>query len=134
MLFLLEGGDWRRAAPTALAAESAAGVREIEIGFVRDAPRATLDGFDCLLAPDGQAHGSIAGPRIRIGLLASGGERLEEAQARTLLAMLGNLSRTHAIGPDRVRLLPDSDPRRAPALPGEAHALKDLLLGRGIIR
>jgi hypothetical protein len=118
---------------TLLMAESAGTVEDVQVTYVW--PQAVIDpaAYDCLVLPSGECEWRPRDGRVRLAVIGSGADRLTDAQAETLLVVLGSLTQRHELRLDRVWLDPPSDARLYPDLPPEAHDLCELLVRKGII-
>ena len=131
VLFLLEGGAWRR--PVTLAAVQSAAVERVEIRYVSASERVDASEYDCRIDPSGEVSRVAPGPGVyRIHVVGTGARQLAQGQA--LLATLGWLQQSHGVDLRRVELESRSDIRRRPGLPADAADLLRLLEARGFVR
>jgi len=116
-----------------LMAESVRPVEDVRIEYV--GPAATVDpgAYDCVVRPSGECAWRPRGPRTRLVVIGSEGQRLPQVQAQTLLAVFGSMTQRHGLDLGRVWLDPASDARLHPELPAQAYDLCDLLVRKGIV-
>jgi hypothetical protein len=134
--------NWQ--ASTLLMAEQGLRVRDVEITYVPPpadenavrALRAQVDPADslCWISPDGDlAPFEVRGPHVRVVVLGSDRQKLDDKQKLTLLNALGTLSQQsgHELVP--VQLSPESDTQADPNLPEQARDLRSFLVLKGFI-
>ncbi|MBU0640512.1 MAG: hypothetical protein KKB50_16740 [Planctomycetes bacterium] len=118
---------------TLLMAERGTRVHEVAIDYVPPTAPLPAEMYDCIVYDDGDWDWKPRGSSIRLAVAGSTSQHLSEAQANTLLAVLGSMKQLRGLDLNRVRLLPESDARRRPELPPEAHDLCELLARKRII-
>jgi hypothetical protein len=119
---------------TLLMAERGEPVRNVLIEYVPAGASQDLSGFDCVVHPDGRSEWRPRGPDIRLAVVGSASERLQQSQQKSLLAVLGSMSQSRGLDLDHVRLHADSDPRRCPGLSPGARQLSAWLVGKGLVQ
>lgn len=140
VLFLLDGTvPWSGGpALTAVSGARPGPVESIEIQYVRPAELAQAGSFDYVVYPASYPQrvrsAEEIGSRIRVAVVGSGSSQLDAGQQGALLNVIGSLRRARGFSLSKIVLAPDSDARRVPALPEDAHHLCSLLVGRGIVR
>jgi len=133
VLLWLEGPPPRWAPQTLLLAETQLRITDATIEYVPPGEVVALDGYDGVITPGDGSRWEPQSGHVRIAVVGSPGDRLDESQALNLLKILGTLNRRDGLEFARVRLDPNSDPRQRPDLPAQARELSDLLVRKGII-
>lgn len=118
---------------TFLMAERGRPVEDVLIEYVGPEQPFNPADYDCAVYSDGRCDWRPRQPHIRLAVVGSGGERLGQAQAGSLLAALGSMSRLRGLDLSRVRLHADSDARVDSDASPQARDLRDLLVRKGII-
>lgn len=119
---------------TARSGQSLDGVL-IDFGYEGYVPSAA--GYDCVILPTGAHAWTEREHRGELRILLLGYEaedRLQDAQALKLLAVLGSLEQQFATDNLPVRLHPEIDPTRVSALPNQVYELHGLLVRKGLIQ
>lgn len=133
VLLMLEGPPARWSPQTLLLAETKLRVSDATIEYVPLGEVIALDGYDGVITAGDGSRWEPQSEHVRIAVVGTGGERLDESQALNLLKILGTLTSNNGLELGRVRLDPNSDPRQRPDLPAQARDLSDLLVRKGII-
>jgi len=134
MLLWLEPPAHGWSVPAVELGENVAGVRSVQIHFALADAALPLDEYDCVVYADGRCAWRPRSADIRLTLLGKRSNRLPEAQAGTLLAILGSMNLASGLDFSQVRLDPGSDPKLNPGLPPPAHELRALLERKGILQ
>lgn len=88
--------------------------------------------FTCMIFSESISDWRPAGPEVRLLVVdESDGARLDGGQERQLLRVLGNISQSSGLAPQRFVLHPDSNSHLRPELPGAARDLTRLLERKG---
>jgi len=119
---------------TLLMAERGERVKDVLIEYVPAGASHDLARFDCVVHPDGRSEWRPRGPDIRLAVVGSASERLQQSQQRSLLAVLGSMSQSRGLDLAHIRLHADSDPRRCPELSSGARELSTWLARKGFVR
>lgn len=134
MLLWLEPPAHGWSVPAVEMGENLAEVRSVQIHYALADAAPTLDEYDCVVFADGTCAWRPRSADIRLTLLGRRTSRLPEAQAGTLLAILGSMNLASGLDFSHVRLEPGSDPKLNPGLPPPAHELRALLERKGILQ
>lgn len=126
---------WRESTP--LLAQRGVTIQEVTIDYVREGDAVVRDNYDCVVDPDGACDWAPRGPAVRLLVVGSAGKVLPEKQAKSLLAVLANMSQAHQLdvrpNAGRVRLAATADAERDATLPAQARHLRQLLERKQII-
>lgn len=134
MLLWLEPPAHGWSVPAVAMGENVSGVRSVQIHYAIADASPALDEFDCVVFADGRCAWRPRSADIRLTLLGKPSSRLPEAQAGTLLAILGSMNLASGLDFSQVHLAPGSDPKLNPGLPPPAHELRALLERKGILQ
>jgi hypothetical protein len=115
---------------TLLMAERGERVEDVVIEYLPAGKTHDPAEFDCTIHPDGRCEWRPRGPHVRLAVVGSPGGRLERAQQKVLLAVLGSMSQSRGLNLKHVRLHPDCDPQRQAGLPPAARELHAWLTGK----
>ena len=121
-------------ANTLLMAERGERVKDVLIESVPAGASRDLAQCDCVVYPDGRCEWRPRGPHIRLAVVGSASERLQQSQQKNLLEVLGSMSQSRGLDLAHVRLHADSDPWRFPELSSGARELSTWLAGKGLVR
>lgn len=134
LLLWLEPPKQNWASGALLMAEREGPLKSVRIEYLPAGQAIDAAKYDCLIFADGRCKWQPQSADIRLALLGSKASQLEEAQARTLLEVLGGLNQFRRLDLRNVRLDPASDARLNPKLPVQAEDLRNLLAKKGLIR
>jgi hypothetical protein len=117
-----------------LTAQHGAEYEAVRIEFVPDLQQTDRNEFDCLIFADpDRPHWEPKSTHLRVGVAATGHERMPDDQKRTLLEALASIEGVTRTRPLRVMLDPGSDYRVNSSVPPEARDLCELLVLKAYI-
>lgn len=117
-----------------LTAEAARPIEQLSIAYGRSLLDDERGSFDGVIHPNGELEWNPGSSAARVLVIGSGGDRLHQQQARTLLELVRWLNEHRGLDLRRVTLERSADARVTRGLPGEARELTTLLEMREIIR
>ncbi|MCA9244677.1 MAG: hypothetical protein KDA32_12010 [Phycisphaerales bacterium] len=117
------------ASPRVLQSAAQAPVVRVLIDYAPVDVRFDPEQYELVLFPDGQRDWRPNGPLVRALVVGSDAADLPEAQARTLLAVIGSLRELHGLPMDGVSLTP----QLASSLDPQSVSVADLLMRKGLL-
>ena len=109
-------------------------VESVTIEVVPLAPTVIPTDYDCAIMPDGRCYWQPDDGVLQLAIIGVLLEPLQTAQARTLLQVLGYLSRNHGLDLDHVELAGRTDSTMGAAAAVLRTDLRELLVKKGIIQ